>query len=361
MISLGTNPCMIVLALALLCSAAWGGEPNDSPVQIAFEVSPTALGPYLAAGLDAAWQPFAVRKPGYVAAISVVGSTEFLPFPGRGTMYGFLGSGESEGFAEQHAGLSEQQKAFLYATRVLFQNSRSTLVMDRPDRNGPQRLLLYAMTVEDARKTAQAYFEYAMVRFRGQIEGGERAIREAPAKIAEEEKRIAKIDESIAATQKSLEEVEKTVPYRTEEQTRQAVAELDRIINAAQVEIAGIKARMQAVMTHQRESASRQRSQAVIDKLDMMYIEESIALQGTEARRQMATSLREQANRLLDLKFTLANADAQKKTLAASLDKRQKRLEADKSTLALARQSRPKIPDKVIIYPVKWADEAAQN
>jgi len=361
MISPGVNRCAVLIFLALICPAVWGKASNDPPIQIAFEVSPTPLGPYLAAGMDAPWQPFAIRRPGYAAAIPLVGSTEFLPFPGRGSMYGLLGNGDSEGYAEQHANLSEPQKAFLYATRALFQNARSTLVLDRPDPNGPQRLLLYALTVEDARKMAQAYFEYAQVRFQEQIEGGERAIREAPGQIAQEEKRVSKVDDVIAATQKALESLEKTVPYRTEEEAHQAVAELDRMLNAAQVEIAGIKAKLVAVIAQQGESRSRQRSQAVNDKLDMMCIEESIALQGAEARKQMATSLREGAGRLLDLKSTLARADAEKKTLAASLDKRQKRLAADKRYFASARENQPKVPDKVIIYRVKWVDGPTGN
>ncbi|MCL5279342.1 MAG: hypothetical protein M1376_05505 [Planctomycetes bacterium] len=49
------------------------------------------------------------------------------------------------------------------------------------------------------------------------------------------------------------------------------------------------------------------------------------------------------------------------KTVAANLDNRQKRLHADKNSLASANESRPVIPDKILICLVRWVDERSQN
>ena len=84
-------------------------------------------------------------------------------------------------------------------------------------------------------------------------------------------------------------------------------------------------------------------------------------LQGAEARKQMATRLREQANRFVDLKSTLASAAGEKKTLAESLPAKQKDLATQQGYLESAKQHEPRIPGKVVIYRVKWADEATQN
>ena len=45
-------------------------------------------------------------------------------------------------------------------------------LVDRPDPNEPERVILYAVTLDDAKKMAQAYLQYAMMRFRGQVEEG---------------------------------------------------------------------------------------------------------------------------------------------------------------------------------------------
>ena len=364
MTSLRTNRCMTVLLVALIGPAVWAAEPNETPIRITFESGPKSIGPYSTARLDTAWRPFVIRKPRFAAAIPLVGSTDFLPFPGRGTMHGFLGWDKSEGYAEQHAGLSDKQKAFLYATRQLFHDARSPVVIDRPDPNGPQRLLLYTMTEEDARKMVRAYYEYALARFQEAVNGTQHAVREAPAQIAQEQQRLSSVEESIASTQKALDEIEKAAPYRTEEEARQAVAELDRLLNAAQVEIAGMTAKIEAIQAYRQQRAKETGqpiSEAVAAKLDTMLVEEFVALRGAEGRRQMASRLRGQANRLLDLKSTLARGVAEKQAVAASLDKRQKRLEADKNYLASAKENKPVIPDKIVIYQVAWPRESTEN
>jgi len=67
-ISRRMNRCETILVFALACSVVWAGEPNDTPVQITFEISPTALGPFSASYATEGWRPFA-SKPAYAAAI----------------------------------------------------------------------------------------------------------------------------------------------------------------------------------------------------------------------------------------------------------------------------------------------------
>jgi hypothetical protein len=369
---------MAVVILALVCSTAWAGEPNETPIHLEFEISPTPLIPYSASrppsSPEVLWRPLASQKPAYAATIPVVGPTEFLPSVARGLGSDFLS------FAEQWAGLSERQKAFLGAARVSLQN-HSKLLLDRPDPNGPERLLLYAVTLEDAQKTAQAYFQYATRKFRRQVAGAEYQIRIATENIESAEKRIAEIEKQSEAARQAMEELQKTVPYRTESEAHAAIGELDRMLNAAQVEIAGIKACLTAIQGYQQERRAGpykevttadgktvrvlvqqgKTSPEATAKLDMMFIEESIALRGAQAREQMATRLREQANRFVDLKSTLANAPGEKKALTETLTSWKGNLSSWQGNLANTKQQQPQIPAKVVICPVLWADEPAQN
>ncbi len=362
MISPGMSRCATVLVLALMCPVAWGAEPNEVPIQLQFEISPTPLGPYFLSAMGSEWQPFASRRPAYAVAIPLVPPIEWLPSPARQTMDNFVGNARYGGYIERQTDLSEQQKEFLRAAKTLLNNPHTSLLMDRPDPNGPPRVLLYALTLEDARKMAEAYFQYARNDWwRGYLGALSKKVQESTEEVAREQKKLSEVDRLIEASQKPLADFQKTVPYRTESEARDAIGDLDRMLNAAQVEIAGIKAKMQAVMKHQRESEARRRSQDVIEKLDMMYIEEAVVLQGAEARQKMATSLRERASRYIDLKSTLSKATGERELLVVNLEADQKALTDRQRELEATRQQEPKIPDKILVYPVKWAEEVPTN
>jgi hypothetical protein len=155
---------------------------------------------------------------------------------------------------------------------------------------------------------------------------------------------------------------------------QEAVSELDRMLNNAQIEVAGITAKIEAIQSYRQSRVVVQDAQGravpatqpvtppeTTAKLNAMFIEESIALRAAQAREQMATRLREQANRFIDLKSTLANAPGEKKALTETLETAQRSLSSWQDNLANTKQQQPQIPAKVVIYPVLWADEPAQN
>jgi hypothetical protein len=127
------------------------------------------------------------------------------------------------------------------------------------------------------------------------------------------------------------------------------------MLDAAQVEIAGIQAKMERIMGYRKERPpGLQLSQEAVAKLDMMLVKEDIALQGAAAREKKTESLREQASRFVELKSTLAGATAEKKPLVESLETDQKVLKEQTREVVAIREQEPKIPNKVVIYPVKW-------
>jgi hypothetical protein len=278
--------------------------------------------------------------------------------------------GEFLEFAKEQAGLSTGQKTFLDAARGVYTMASRAAVnpagcpivlgpmMDHSDPNSPERVVLYAVTLDDAKKMARAYFQFAKREFRLRVATAEKYIGIATENIESGEKRIAELDQQSATARQVLEDFQKTVPYRTESEAHAAIGELDRMLNAAQVEIAGIKAKMEAIQGYQREMVRRAMEQTSRERVDMMFVEESIALRGAQAREQMATRLREQANRFVDLKSTLTNAPAEKQTLIESLKPTRGELATWQSKLESAPQNEPQIPNKVVIYPVQWTERA---
>ena len=181
-------------------------------------------------------------------------------------------------FAAQQAGLSDEQKKFLATLTRLFEQGNNPLLQDHPDPNGPRRVLLYAVTQEDAQKMAQAYLQYTQDAFRGDVRGFERNVQHGAEEIESTKKKMAEAEKRIEETRKSLDEFQKTVPYRTENEAHEAIGELDRMLNAAQVEIAGIKARIATIQEYQRGGPGYSRSEETLPRLAMIFIEESIAL-----------------------------------------------------------------------------------
>ena len=373
MISLRTNRCLIVLALTLLGSLSWAGEPNEVPIHLEFEVSPTPLPRIFSSeGMEGStWKAFYSARPGYAVAIPQVPSVEWLPAAERGTMSDFLGWDDTDrrsatraAYAEEKGGLSKEQRAFLRAVKPLLTNRRWNLVFNPPDPNGSPRVLLYAVTLEDARKMAQAYYQYARNEWwQGAFTQSIRWTQELAEKVAQEQKKISELDKVIATTQKTLADLGKTMPYRIESEAHEAIVELDRMLNTAQVEIAGITAKLEAIQGYRQERRDEGRGvpQEATARLNMMFVDESIALRGAEARRQMATRLREQANRFVDAKSTLTSTTSERQALGETLKKDQGNLTYQQRNLEDTRQQEPKIPAKLIIYRLQWADEPPAN
>jgi len=365
--------CLTAVIVALICSAAWAAEPNEPAIHLEFEISRTPLAPYSSTrrpyGSPTDWSAFANLKPAYAVDIVIVGPTYFLPFPNRATWSRFLGH-----YAMLYAGLSEGQKALLVIVEGLLSKGYPRPPRSHIDPNHPEHLLLYATTLEDARKMAVAYYQYATREFQERYAKAENWVRTCAEDAEKAQKRIAELEKRSETAQKEFLGFQKTVHYRTETEAQEAVSELDRMLNNAQIEVAGITAKIEAIQSYRQSRVVVQDAQGravpatqpvtppeTTAKLNAMFIEESIALRAAQAREQMATRLREQANRFIDLKSTLANAPGEKKALTETLETAQRSLSSWQDNLANTKQQQPKIPAKVVIYPVLWADEPAQN
>jgi len=341
----------VALVFVSICSLAWGSEPNDASIQLAFEVSSTAHGPFSPQGIvlrfGPQWGRFANAKPCYAAAIPITGPTEFWPlFRGRAFF----------SLVERQVSISEGQRALLKTLNNQV-HGRSPL-LERSDPNSPTLVWLYGVALEDAQKMAQAYCQGAVSNFRQQIDTLEGLSRKTEGQIAEAEKRLSELGMLAEASAKSLEELRKEVPYRMVDEAQAAIGELDRVRNAAQVEIAGIRARINAIQEYQQQRIG---IPAVTSKLEIMFIEESVALQGAAAREKMAAHLREQARRFFDLECTLANTTQEKARLTEDINSYRNNLKVVADQLRSARELEPQIPDKVVIYPVAWIGDDPNN
>ena len=212
----------IHLVLFSICTVALGTEPNDTGVQLTFQISPIPLAaphPLQAKPQD--------RKPSYAAGITAQGPTDFFPGPRSNRVDDFLS------FAHQQ-GLSLPQKEFLEDTNGLLDSTERSVTFYYPmdDPNRPQ-VLLYAMSLADAKRMAELYLQFAWKDYKGSRDRIEWAIRDVSEQAAKAEKRIPELEKSLEAMQKSFEQAKSVVPYRSEQEALEAIGELGRMLNTA--------------------------------------------------------------------------------------------------------------------------------
>jgi hypothetical protein len=339
MISRTTIQHVSFLIVGLMCQTVLGNEPNDVNEPLRFEMSPL----HLAMPAHLTIKPD--RRPAYAAGIVPAGSEAFFAWPNSDRVASFLNA------AHLNKGLSLAQKEFLEDTEGLLNSGERsyTFLYPKDDPNHPQALL-YAMSLADAKRMAQLYLQAAQRHYKEMIDWYQREIGEVSEKIAQAEKRLPDVEKSLETSQKSFDELKALVPYRTEQEATEAIGEFDRMLNAAQVEIAGIRARIEVIQTYQRE---KQHVEGVAPKLELMFIEEAVAMRGTEARKQMATELRARASRFIDLGQLVKVTSEEKDIIPQNLEGWREDLRKLHERLATIKGQAPGIRDNtVFIYPV---------
>jgi hypothetical protein len=253
---------------------------------------------------------------------------------------------------EGAASFSKNQQMFLLAMSandvVRLHRGRWTAAgeKDDPDYYG---VLLYAVSEADAREMAAAYLRYVRKHFKSTLRPALEWMQNTRERAAYGERRLPEVEELLTTSTRSLEELRKSVSYRTNEEALAAIGELDRMINVARVDIAGIVAKVEAIQGY----PSEKRTPAVVSKLEVMFVEEAVALRAAEARKREATDLRTHATRFIDLNNTIREATDEKTRLGKQLEEAPSYLQEGQRRLAELEQREPRVPDnRVFIYPV---------
>ncbi|MBN1359784.1 MAG: hypothetical protein JW993_04290 [Sedimentisphaerales bacterium] len=349
----------VIATFAFGLPGTWASEPNDLNISLEFEVASKTFGPLSLASLSRFSPPtreaLSAHKPFYVAGVPVTWPSQYFALPGRTRGRAFIS------FAYDNAGLGDTQRQFLHATEGLFGTEWGGSPLPQTytpddDPNAPQRLLLYAVSLEDAKAMARAYFRYALESWRSDVNEQTEQIARLEQSMAVAREQIDELDKKAASSEQALDALKRKVPYRATKEATEAIAELDQMLNAAQVDIAGIRARIEAIQDYLRSGRSPF-SEAIRQRLQGMFVEESIALQGAQAREKMATQLRTNANRFLDLTQALDEARINKNRRDQQVLQSQTEIANRRNALKRVMSQKPQVPDGAIpVYPVEWTE-----
>lgn len=241
--------------------------------------------------------------PVWAVGVAIEGETpdlwEFLPSP-------------SVGHSRSHfrsfvitRDVSEQQKILLegqYAGLVVTPHVRIG-----PDGTGHRQQLLLAVSVKDAKMMAQAYLDYAMQNYAELLVGYERQKEKTLEGIAKAKASLPLLIEEANGLQGEYDSLRQSTPYESKNETLNAVAALNTLLNTISVEISGIRSKIGAIQAYQ---ADKRVNASVQIHLEDMLVEQSIGLKAAQARQETATSLRDQARRYATLKTSLPELQA---------------------------------------------------
>ena len=140
---------------------------------------------------------------------------------------------------------------------------------------------------------------------------------------------------------------------------RKSIIEMDKTLNALDIELAGIRQRLKAIDNYRNKPAQRD---VIYQRLDEMFVEQMIELSGSEARKKVTEQIREKEQNFL----RLFNRRKELRNRVGKLSRliEDSRLRIDDITKLLNDPTPSMLPPKVYqnkatIYPVHVDEQAA--
>jgi len=280
----------LLIALILICTSvpALGVEPSETIMGLNFEISSEKQ----------KWQPRYSEideipvKPTHDAELFLPDSEEYSPDSNPQRIMRMLKTSPGQS-------MSSDQHTFLSTSRA----RDAIAIMGRRGDKVPRhyQIRLYAVTEKDARKMAEAFIE-ALTDKAEKIRSYKDRIRGQQEGIFYTKEEILQTEASAEAALANLRD-EKNMYYFSTDEAKQAVSELNKMLNNLDIELAGIQAKLLAVQEHrERQKSIRDKKleegisrEGILLKLEDMWIDLLIELKVAQARKDMAIQLRRQA------------------------------------------------------------------
>jgi hypothetical protein len=354
MIKSGKHQLVIAMILAFISFSASGVEPNLPKTKPRFEINSE----------EQQWKVERGKigkgpiKPTHVAELFLPYSEEYSPDSNPQRIMRMLKTAPGRS-------MSSEQRVFLSASTI--QDAIS--IIDRYD-TVPRHyhIRLYAMSEKDARKTAEAFIE-ALADKAEKIRSYKNRIRSLQGEIFRTKQKILEKESETEVALANLRESIKNVHYLSTDEAKHAISELNTMLNNLDIDLAGMRAKLQAIREHQeRQKAIKEKKleeginrEGILLKLEDMLIDLLIELQVGKARKETATELRRQAEdfcKKMDAKKAEFQKDVNeyKKHVAMFEQEihrfKEKLADPDMETLPLKVYQ-----NKVTIYPVRAEED----
>jgi len=279
----------IVLISVFACNPILGVEPNETKIEVKFEVSSKGQAWIIGKGnTESGRGPI---RPSHVAVLFMGPSRLFPDFESSAVINSILSTSAGKS-------LSQTQVHLL---------STGSGCISRLGRFGDTvpnhyHFRLYAVSEKDARKLTEAFIEVVTDQARIKAQPTEETILDLQDKISQTETRIPEANAEAQAASSELAELKKTVHYLSSQEAKKTISELNRILVTNDIDIAGIRAKITAIEEY--KSKKEIYDESHLAALDQMLSEQNIELAATLAKKKAATTARQAAERYCRLEET---------------------------------------------------------
>ncbi|KPK75990.1 MAG: hypothetical protein AMJ79_08775 [Phycisphaerae bacterium SM23_30] len=220
-----------------------------------------------------------------------------------------------------------------------------------------KKYYLPGWTEDDARKMAQALLEVLDKENAGRLEKARQELKQRKERAAQQEKSIAELRLKKKPIEEQLESFKNTIYYQTIEDARRSIFEWSNLINVIEVDIVGIRAKLEMIEQQRDENQKRKKPlESITNALFQIEMANKIELAGALARKGAAQVSLEKAKEFVHLCEQEKELAAPLKSYEQSLAEEEAAIDKLEKTLAdLPPYMRPieVLDNTVTIYPYK--------
>ena len=343
-----------VLILVVICASAPATEPNETKTELKFEISTRVR----SKGLMKFTGPV---KPKYVAIFTMSDLSRILrelvwtDYPALAKMILATTAGQS---------MSEIQKELLKADRVI--STSTYFVKDQMYKVQETEFGLYAFTIDDAKNMTQALIEILTKIAREKqppmlekfINERKQILQEYQERIADTKKKLSEKEPALKSAESAYRTLKNTDSYRTladteaYEKAKETIAQMNKMLSILEIELSGIQEKL-VIIEKFRESDKF--SNATLEKLEQMFVEQMVELRGAMGRKDAALKLRDRDKQFCDFFNAWTSLESNVSSLKNSLRNGEKKVRFCEEEMADPHPELlpPKVlQNKVTIYPL---------
>lgn len=336
---------VMVLISVCTCNLVLGAEHKKAETELKFEIDSKKT------------QLWIKARPGQIPGRGPIKPTHVSVFHIRRPSSGLPKSHEILQVLNTSAGqsLSEKQRQFLTA-------SDAVVWWGIEEIQNHDKILLYAVSEEDAKKTVRAYLEVAINKADAKVQEYEKALNENKEKIIQIKKELPEKQKQSKTAESKYKETKNARYFSLEdgeayEKAKETILQMDKMLDVLEIELAGIREKLKVLESYRRTKRLPRKalSNETVDKLDQMYVEQMIELRGAEARKVATLRIRGREKGFLDLFKQWDSLNSEVNQLKHNLDNSENYLRNVEKTLANPRKELlpPKVyQDRVTIYRV---------
>jgi len=354
---------LIALVLACVCASVLAAEPNEAKTELKFEISTMER----ALRMEERSSFRNSVKPKYVAVFTMSDLSRcYNRYP-----LGYHDVETAKMILSTSAGqsMSEIQKELLKADKVIFTISvkkgvkKFNVVSNRYELS---EFGLYAFTAEDAKLATEAFVETMNKKAREKlppllenfINEQKQKLQEYQERLTDTKKKLSEKELELKPAESAYKTLKNTDHYKTLADTgaykkaKETIAQMNKMLSIIEIELSGIQQKLEIIEKY-RESDNF--SNATLEKLEQMFVEQMVELRGAMGRKEAVLRLRDRGKQFCDFFDAWIGLEHEVRNLKNSLKDYEKRVLYYEEQIANPHPELlpPKVlQNKVTIYPV---------